>query len=117
MALSDILGSAMSGLNAAQAGLRVVSTNIANVGTTGYARERLNVSTNVIGGRVNGVVVGETTRVADRFLEAASYRRAGDVGSAETTAGYLDRLQALLGAPSAESSLTAQLDEIGRAHV
>jgi len=117
MALSDILGSAMSGLNAAQAGLRVVSTNIANVGTAGYARERVNVSTNVVGGRVNGVVVGETTRVADRFLEAATYRRAGDVGSAETTAGYLDRLQALLGAPGAESSLTAQLDAISSAGV
>jgi len=117
MALSDILGSAMSGLNAAQAGLRVVSTNIANVGTTGYAREKVNVSTNVVGGRVNGVVVGETTRVADRFLEAASYRRAGDVGAAETTAGYLDRLQALLGAPGAESSLTSQLDAISSAGV
>lgn len=117
MALSDILGSAMSGLNAAQAGLRVVSTNIANVGTAGYARERLNISTNVVGGRVNGVIVGETTRVADRFLEAASYRRAGDVGAAETTSGYLDRLQALLGAPGAESSLTAQLDAIASAGI
>lgn len=117
MALSDILGSAMSGLNAAQAGLRVVSTNIANVGTTGYAREKVNISTSVVGGRVNGVVVGETTRVADRFLEAASYRRAGDVGAAETTSGYLDRLQALLGAPGAESSLTAQLDAISSAGV
>ncbi|WP_277969025.1 FlgK family flagellar hook-associated protein [Sphingomonas echinoides] len=117
MALSDILGSAMSGLNAAQAGLRVVSTNIANVGTAGYAREKLNISTNVVGGRVSGVVVGETTRVADRFLEAASYRRAGDVGAAETTAGYLDRLQALLSAPGAESSLTAQLDAISSAGV
>ncbi|WP_029623566.1 FlgK family flagellar hook-associated protein [Sphingomonas sp. PAMC 26617] len=117
MALSDILGSAMSGLNAAQAGLRVVSTNIANVGTPGYAREQLTVSTNVIGGRVSGVVVGEATRVADRFLEAASYRRAGDVGAAETTAGYLDRLQATLGAPGAESSLTAQLDAVASAGV
>ncbi|WP_242139744.1 flagellar basal body rod C-terminal domain-containing protein [Sphingomonas sp. TREG-RG-20F-R18-01] len=117
MALSDILGSAMSGLNAAQAGLRVVSTNIANVGTTGYAREQLNISTNVVGGRVAGVLVGESTRVADRFLEAASYSRAGDVGSATTTSTYLDRLQALLGAPGAESSLTTQLDAISSAGV
>lgn len=112
MSLNDILGSAASGLAAAQAGLRSVSNNIANVGTAGYARERTSLSTGVTGGRVNGVVVGEPTRIADRFLETNVYARSGDFGRSDVTSSYLDRLQALLGAPGAEGGLPARLDSI-----
>lgn len=117
MSLSEILGSALSGLNASQAGLRSVSNNIANVGTPGYARERVALSTAVTGGRVGGVVVGEPSRVADRFLEATVYRRAGDMGRADVTASYLDRLQSLLGALGAEWGLPARLDAINTSAV
>lgn len=112
MSLTHILGSAVSGLAAAQAGLRSVSNNIANVGVSGYARERVNLTTGVISGQVAGVVVGEPSRVADRFLEGNVYRRAGDYGRADVTAGYLDRLQSLLGEPGAASGLPARLDSI-----
>ncbi|GAB5349237.1 flagellar hook-associated protein FlgK [Alteriqipengyuania sp. 357] len=112
MSLSDILGTAVSGLSAAQAGMRSVSNNIANVGTAGYARERVSLETGVTQGRVNGVVIGEPTRVADRFLEQTVYLRSGDIGRAEVTASYLDRLQAYLGAPGAESGVPARLDAI-----
>ncbi|MDP5280343.1 flagellar basal body rod C-terminal domain-containing protein [Sphingomonas sp. DG1-23] len=112
MSLNHILGSAVSGLAAAQAGLRSVSNNIANVGVSGYARERVNLTTGVVSGQIAGVVVGEPSRVADRFLEANVYRRAGDYGRADVTAGYLDRLQSLLGQPGAASGLPARLDSI-----
>jgi flagellar hook-associated protein 1 FlgK len=112
MSLNQILGSAVSGLAAAQAGLKSVSNNIANVGVSGYARERVNLTTGVVSGQVSGVVVGEPSRVADRFLEANVYRRAGDYGRADVTAGYLDRLQSLLGEPGAASGLPARLDSI-----
>ena len=82
MAINDILGTAASGLAAAQAGLKAVSNNIANVGVAGYARERVNLSTGVIGGKVSGVVVGEPTRIADKLLESTVYRRSGDYGRA-----------------------------------
>lgn len=112
MALNDILGTAASGLAAAQAGLKAVSNNIANVGVTGYAREKVNLSTSVMGGTVTGVNVGEFERVADRFLEATVYRRAGDYGKAEVQSSYLDRLQSLLGEPGSKSGLPARLDAI-----
>ena len=117
MSLSEILGSAVSGLVASQAGLKTVSNNIANVGTPGYARERITLSTGVTAGRVNGVITGEPQRIADRFLEANAYRRASDVGRTEVTANYQDRLQALLGAPGSESGLPARLDAISAAAV
>lgn len=112
MSLSDILGSALSGLGVSQAALRTVSNNIANVSTPGYARQRVSISTGVTAGQVNGVVVGEPHRVADRFLEGTVYRRAGDMGRADVTANYLDRLQSLLGAPGDVSALPARLDAI-----
>lgn len=117
MSINDILSSAVSGLAASQAGLRSVSNNIANVGVAGYARERVNLSTGVSAGRTSGVVVGEPTRVADRFLEATVYRRSGDYGRAEVTANYLDRLQSLLGQPGAPSGLPARLDAISASAV
>jgi flagellar hook-associated protein 1 FlgK len=111
--LNEILGSAISGLSASQAGLRAVSNNIANVSTPAYARERVSLSTSVTAGRVSGVITGEPERIADRFLEANALRRAADVGRSEVSATYLDRLQGLLGAPGAESGLPARLDAIG----
>ena len=117
MSLNEILGSAISGLNASQAGLRSVSNNITNVDTPGYARERVSLSTSVTNGRVNGVVVGEPERIADRFLEMSVYRRAGDMGQAEVTASYLDRLQSMLGQPGAEGGLPARLDSISASAV
>jgi flagellar hook-associated protein 1 len=112
MSLSEILGSATSGLAAAQAGLRTVSNNIANVGVAGYAREKVTLATRVNSGGVNGVVIGEPQRVADRFLEASVYQRGGDFGRADVTSSYLDRLQSLLGQPGDAASLPAKLDSI-----
>ena len=68
MSLSQILSTALSGLNAAQAGIRTASNNIANVNTTGYAREKLSQQTGVAAGRTNGVVGGATCPVADTHL-------------------------------------------------
>jgi flagellar hook-associated protein 1 FlgK len=110
--LNDILGSAISGLAASQAGLRNVSNNIANVNTPGYARQSVSLTTGVTAGRTSGVVTGEPQRVADRFLEANAYRRASDVGRADVESNYQDRLQALLGAPGSSSGLPARLDAI-----
>lgn len=102
----------MSGLSAAQAGMSTTSNNVANVGTPGYAREKVSTSTNVVGGRTVGVVAGAPERVADRFLEATVYRRAGDTGRTGVTASYLDRLQTLLGTPGSDSALPARLDRV-----
>lgn len=115
MSLTDILSSALSGLSASQAAIRTVSNNIANVNTPGYARERVTLETGTSSGRVNGVVVGEPSRIADRYLEETVYTRAGDAGRAATTSDYLDRLQSLLGANGAESALPARLDAISAA--
>lgn len=112
MSLNDILNSAMSGLAGSQAGLRTVSNNIANVNTPGYARERVTLSTGVSGGRVSGVVIGEPSRIADKFLENSVYQRGGTTGRTEVAASYYERLQALLGAPDSPTGLAGRLSEV-----
>jgi flagellar hook-associated protein 1 len=112
VSLSDILGTAASGLAASQAGLGSVANNIANVNTPGYAREKTNVTTSVSAGRVGGVTVAEPERVADRFLESTVYRRAGDAGQAETVSDYLDQLQSYLGSPGADTGLPSDLNDV-----
>lgn len=103
---------AVSGLKAAQAGLGAASNNISNVNTPGYARTRVDQTTGATAGRISGVVVGETVRVADRFLELTVHRRAGAAGGSEVRAEYLDQVQSLLGEPGAESGLPNRLDQV-----
>ena len=42
MSLNGIIGNALSGLQAAQLGMRTASNNVANVNTAGYARTEIN---------------------------------------------------------------------------
>jgi flagellar hook-associated protein 1 FlgK len=112
LSLNEILNSARSGLAASQAGLRTVSNNVANVSTPGYARESVALSTGVFAGRVSGVIIGEPARIADKFLENAVYQRGGAAGRAEAVSSYLDRLQALLGAPDSSSGLAARISSL-----
>ncbi|MFK4873479.1 flagellar hook-associated protein FlgK [Novosphingobium sp. ZW T3_23] len=112
MSLNQILNSAMSGLSASQSGMATVSNNIANVNTVGYARQKPALTTGVAGGKVSGVVVGEPSRVADKFLENAVYQRAGAAGRSEAASTYLDRLQSLLGSTDSKSGIAARLNAI-----
>ncbi|MFN7398824.1 MAG: FlgK family flagellar hook-associated protein [Sandaracinobacter sp.] len=114
MALFDILGVAASGLSAAESGLRTVSNNIANVGSPGYARQVAGQSPLVLGGRVAGVWVQEPQRIADRFLEQAVFRQSAGASNAATRAGYLDRLQTLLGPPGGTGGVSGRMDSIVR---
>lgn len=104
MSLSDILGTATSGLNASQAGLSSVSNNIANVRTPGYARQQVTTSTNVTPGGASGVRASEPERVADRYLESAVYRRGGEDGRTDALSSVLDRIQSFLGAPAGSNT-------------
>ncbi len=112
MSLNTILNSAMSGLAAAQAGMNTSSNNIANVGTSGYARERVNQTPGSMSGLTNGVLVGDPQRIANAYLEAAVNLKAGDAGLAQVTATYMDQIEATLGGPSSSSTLPSTVDAL-----
>jgi flagellar hook-associated protein 1 FlgK len=111
MALNGIIGNALSGLQAAQLGMRTASNNVANVNTPGYARTEINQTARNAAGQGMGVEIVGVERVADRYLQAASMRAASDASQAEAVAATLDRLQAQFGAPDDEGALFGRLNQ------
>ena len=108
--LTSIIQSGLSGLQAAQTGLRVASQNVANADTPGYARTEATFQARLIGGRAGGVDVASIQRAADRFLAAASVAATSAQSAASARATLLDRAQQTFGDPSKDTSLFAGLD-------
>ncbi len=119
MSVNTILGNALSGLNAAQLGLRSASTNISNVNTPAYARSQANLTSRSVNGTGLGVDASSLSRITDRFLFATSLSANGEAASGKARAGYLDRVQAQFGSLDDAGSLFARLNsaftEIGSA--
>ncbi|WP_150002159.1 flagellar hook-associated protein FlgK [Iodidimonas gelatinilytica] len=112
MSLGGILSTSLSGLFTSQEALRVTGTNIANVNTPGYARERVNVAADVQNDRTIGVKVETIERVVNRFLEGAILEARSDSARAEAINSLHDRLQASLGPPDSESNLAGRMNTV-----
>lgn len=110
MSLSGVLGNALSGLTASQAGLRAASNNVANVNTPGYARTQAQLQSLNVGGVAMGVEVVGITRIVDRHLQVASLRAISEAGSAEVKSDMLDRLQAQFGKLDDAGSLFSRMN-------
>lgn len=111
MALNGIVGNALSGLQAAQLGMRTTSNNVANANTPGYARTEIDQTARNAAGQGMGVEIVGVQRVADRYLQAASLRAASDASAADAVAATLDRLQAQFGSPDDEGALFGRLNQ------
>ncbi|APX13300.1 flagellar hook-associated protein FlgK [Tateyamaria omphalii] len=110
MSLSSALYSAMSGIRAASRGSEIVSSNIANANTPGYARRTLSISSESGGGavgvRINGVVRHIDQQVInDRRLAEA------EVGYRSETTSALTRIEDLIGTPNNAGSLAARVSD------
>lgn len=110
MSLNGIIGNALSGLQAAQLGMRTASNNVSNVNTPGYARTELGQAARNAAGQGMGVEVTGIRRVVDEFLVAASQRASSDASRAEAVNGFLDRLQAQFGSTDDTTSLFGRLN-------
>ncbi|MEX0369766.1 MAG: flagellar hook-associated protein FlgK [Tateyamaria sp.] len=108
MSLTSALSSAMSGLRTVSRGSEIVSNNIANASTPGYARRTLAISSNGTGTgtgvRVDGIVRHVDQQVLnDRRMAGAEY------GYRNETTTALTRIEDLIGVPGATGSLSARL--------
>ncbi|WP_300542055.1 flagellar hook-associated protein FlgK [Maricaulis sp.] len=111
MSLSGVLGNALSGLAASQAGLRAASNNVANVNTPGYARTQASFQSRNVGGVAMGVEVLGINRIVDRHLQASSLRSISEAGKAEIRASTLDRLQSQFGSLDDAGSLFSRMNK------
>jgi flagellar hook-associated protein 1 FlgK len=112
VSLTIALKTAASGLMAAQAGLRTVSDNIANVNTPGYVRKTVNQQQLVVGGQGMGVEITGVQRVTDQYLQKASITAASDSSRWDTVSQYLDNAQSQFGDPSSPNFYFSRLDTV-----
>lgn len=112
MSLSTTLLTASSGLQAAQASLRTVSDNIANVNTPGYVRKAVNQESLVVDGAGMGVKIDGIRRVTDQYLQLASLTASSDAQRWSAVSQYLDNAQSLFGDPGNEGFFFNRLDKI-----
>jgi len=110
--LNNIISTSLSGLFANQSAMRVTSNNIANVNTENYARQRVQMQSNVLQGESMGVSVTDVQRVVDSFLETALRTASANTEEYSIQREFHDRLQGILGDPSSNSSLSARLDTL-----
>lgn len=114
MTLSAALSNALSGMTAAARATDVISSNIANANTEGYRLRELEV-TSRFDGSGGGVRVVGVTRHID--LAVQNDRRAADAELQDigTQANFLSSVQAQIGLPSEEGSLSDRLAKLDAA--
>lgn len=111
MTLSSIINIANSGLMTAQAQMRVVSDNVANVNTPGYVRKIADqVSVTTAGGVGAGVDIARVRLATDRFLQAASLSAGSDAAREGVRYELYDRIQSLFGDPGGDRGFFSEID-------
>lgn len=105
MGLSQALAAAVTGLRAAQTGLSIVSSNVANVDTPGYVR-RSPIQLTTTGGDFGaGVNVVGIRRQLEQFVQRQMRVESSGASYADLRAQFYDRLQGIYGAPGSATAL------------
>ncbi|MDX2235612.1 MAG: flagellar hook-associated protein FlgK [Hyphomonadaceae bacterium] len=112
MSIGSIFSNALTGLQASQTALTVVSQNISNANTPGYVRASAQFSPQVVAGAGAGVSVDAITRAADRFLAAAQRTASSTQGAVAARADLLDRAQLVFGDPNGDQTLFTAIDDV-----
>jgi flagellar hook-associated protein 1 len=112
LSLNGIMSSALSALQSNQTALSVVSNNVANVNTQGYARRTVNFETQSAGGQLAGVDIASVQRVADQFLDQEVLSAQSSSSLYSTQSNVFDQINSLLGSPGDGTDLASQLSDV-----
>jgi flagellar hook-associated protein 1 FlgK len=112
MSFTGITNSALSTLLVNSAALGVVSDNVSNLNTPGYARRVVQEQTQSSGGQIDGVDIATIQRVADQFLNQEVLTAGGTSSQYDTENKIISQLNSLLGQPGGDSSLTTALSNV-----
>ena len=116
MSLNGIAASALTALKTNSAALGVVSNNVANLNTPGYARRVVNEQTLALNGQLVGVDIASVQRVVDQFLQHENLAANGTSSQYDTMAGLFTQLNGLLGGPGDNQSLATGLTNLSSAY-
>jgi flagellar hook-associated protein 1 len=112
VSLNAITASALSALQTSQSALGVVSNNIANINTQGYARRVVNEQSLSSGGQLMGVDIASIERVVNQFLTQENLAASGTSSQYNTEAQLFSQLNGLLGGPGDNQSLATGLTNL-----
>jgi flagellar hook-associated protein 1 len=115
LSLNGIASAALSALQTNSTALKVVSNNVANLNTQGYARRIVNQTALSNGGLLGGVSISDIQRVVDQFLSAEQLSAGSSASRYDAQASVFDQVNGLLGKPGDNTSLTAQLGSVSAA--
>jgi flagellar hook-associated protein 1 FlgK len=109
MSITSALGSALTGLSATSRQAEILSSNVANATTPGYARREAGLAAAVLAGSGQGVTVTGITRNVDgQLLGERRLAAAGD-GDRSLRAQFLKQVEQALGTPDSAGSLAARI--------
>ena len=109
MSISGTIASALSGLTVAARAAEIVSSNVANARTEGYARRSLEIASRAVGASGQGVQAVAVLRATDPIITGD--RRLAEAGAAErqARADFFSGIESLLGSPEEEGSIAARI--------
>lgn len=117
MSVTSALAGALSGLAANARQAEILSSNVANATTPGYARRQVSLSSTSLAGQGQGVQVIGITRDVDKPLLAERRIAQAAGGDRDVRADFLKRLEQTLGTPDSDGSLAARLAAFDQALV
>jgi flagellar hook-associated protein 1 FlgK len=109
MGLDAALSIAGSGLTAISAQLSLVSHNVANASTPGYATESASVQSLDANGNGMGVVSAPATRAMDRALQAELLQQNATTSGLATRSAALRAIDSVQGTPGQGQDLASLL--------
>jgi len=112
VSLNGIMADALSALRTNTTALDVVSSNISNINTPGYAQRVVNEQAQAVGGQLGGVEIADIERVTNQFFtqETQSAQSSSSLYSAQNN--ILSQINALLGQVGSGTDLPSQLDNV-----
>lgn len=112
MSFSASLSNALSGLTVSRRAVDLVSSNVANALTEGYAPRELSISTRNVGGASAGIQINGIVRLNDPILIGERREAQASVGESGTRATALLSIEQTVGDPTEVGSLTDRIGQL-----
>jgi len=112
MGLFSSINVALSGIRTSQASIDLVSRNVANANTPGYTKKVLPQENLVANGEGYGVRSQGAVRQIDIFLQQQIRTQNATAGSLDVLNHFMQRVDAMFGAPEDETSIAGKIDEL-----
>ena len=111
MSIASAFNFALSGLTASSRKAEVVSSNIANAMTEGYARRELSIASETLGGTGGGVRILGVNRIVNQVVQQDLLLADSAAANITAKADFHNRLESQLGDPEKAGSLSATMSD------